>query len=272
MLNRDRNIVTLHDLYNALTQNLQVHKDIYQFLPQFFKIVEPYHMPFEPLGDDKFVFQIKDVFTSEIGMKTKLYQIALKRIYGAVVPYNFEERLQIEVDSPQSTFANLYKKIMDPALRHLRFRILHNDIFTHKKMYKLSMTNSERCPNCNSVETLQHQLFDCEGPQALWRVFNNLMSNLGGEDLQVHSFAEAVNIQCNSNTVSETIKSIVLKCCIQIDRPTINSDIVLLRLLLKTTTTEISVLKKRKKPPKGIISRWRKIKSLVDTEIQRRNQ
>jgi hypothetical protein len=197
--------------------------------------------------------------------------MALKRIYGAVVPYNLEERLQIEVESPQYTFVNLYKKILDPALRHLRFRILHNDIFTHKKMFKLSMSNSEQCPNCNAAETLQHQLFDCEGPQALWRMFNKLVSDFGRRDLRVQSFPEAINVQSNSNSVVETMKSVVLKCCIQMERPTIASDIVLLRILLKIATSEITALKKRKRHLNGVISKWHRIKSLVETEVQGRN-
>ena len=60
------------------------------------------------------------------------------------------------------------KKLRCVRAKNLALRILHGDIFTGEKMFKLGMTDTDQCQRCDRRESLEHMLKDCWYPTRIW--------------------------------------------------------------------------------------------------------
>ena len=72
------------------------------------------------------------------------------------------------------------------------------------------MTNSPNCTSCQQVESVSHQLFECQNAQSLWGMYNSITGKT------VNNFVDIIT--CNEEIDIEIIKSIIIKRLIQIDR------------------------------------------------------
>ena len=112
-------------------------------------------------------------------------------------------------------------------------------------MTKLRMTQDTTCDNCNQDEDIKHQLHDCQTVRRLWQFFNSVVTTFGRQDMQVFNFVEAVTIPHNSHLITETFKSIILKFCIQIQRPNPNSISQIYSFTQNYFSRELFILKKK---------------------------
>jgi hypothetical protein len=46
-------------------------------------------------------------------------------------------------------------------LRNVYFRLIHNNFFTHVRMKKYRMTETDECPCCHMTESSKHLLWEC---------------------------------------------------------------------------------------------------------------
>ena len=110
-------------------------------------------------------------------------------------------------------FADLYKNIWaikQPALRAIRLKLCFKDVYSNERRHRFGISDSPLCSICGQVETVEHQLFDCDNAQRLWRMFENACGS------SVQSFREV--ILCSDRIEVESLKSTIIKALIQIDR------------------------------------------------------
>ena len=100
-------------------------------------------------------------------------------------------------------------KIRNPSLRNVRLKVLYKDVYCQERRNRFGLADSPFCEICNSVEDVQHQLFDCKNSKRMWQLYEKIFG------CSV-SFKEVVLIK--SSIPAEIVKSTILKLLIQIDR------------------------------------------------------
>ena len=56
-----------------------------------------------------------------------------------------------------------------PFTKYLQFKVLHNRIFTNKKLYDIGLIDNSACPYCNEPEeTMEHALIYCNTVVEFW--------------------------------------------------------------------------------------------------------
>ena len=103
--------------------------------------------------------------------------------------------------------------IRNPTLRAIRMKILHKDIWTQEKRYKLGITNNNACDICGEPESVIHQLFTCSNASRIWNNFS-----IFGNNHDCHKKAFVNLIAVSNEFAYETVKSAIFKVLIQIDR------------------------------------------------------
>jgi hypothetical protein len=251
-LTRMRGPSTLAQLFDS---RINLRPDSYfvcNLLPNFFKSLQQDYILQQPIIVHKYFFQCGEVFCSDQHISTRLLQLHFKSVLNSVAHIDITTRLDLllEDQDKEKIFTLLYNKILDPSFRALRYRILHKDVFTKVKMFKLGMCPSALCDCCQVEETISHQLYDCQGAKHLWRWYNATVQQFNRHDLQVFNFQEAILIPPQAHFVTELFKSTILKFCIQIDRPTVQSHIAVYKFLTNYLARELYILKK--KPDKNM--------------------
>ena len=75
------------------------------------------------------------------------------------IPYNIVKR----------AFHNLHRMKEGPFTKYLQFKVLHNRIFTNKKLYDIGLIDNSACPYCNEPEeTMEHALIYCNMVVEFW--------------------------------------------------------------------------------------------------------
>lgn len=92
-------------------------------------------------------------------------------------------------------------------------KILHKDIWTQEKRYKLGITNNNACDICGEPESVIHQLFTCSNASRIWNNFS-----IFGNNHDCHKKAFVNLIAVSNEFAYETVKSAIFKVLIQIDR------------------------------------------------------
>jgi hypothetical protein len=98
----------------------------------------------------------------------------------------------------------------NPKLRNIYFRLIHNDFFTHVRMRKYKMMQTDKCPRCSQTETPKHLLWECEHVKSIWSLFKTLMTQTLNGNECIHNF-----VQFWTNM----IKIKIIQELIQIERP-----------------------------------------------------
>ena len=82
-------------LASLFDSRLRLRPDSYlvcNFLPQFFKNLQPHYQLQQPTGDAKFVFKVADIYVPDVGASTKFLQIHFKEVYRSTEEFaQFEE-------------------------------------------------------------------------------------------------------------------------------------------------------------------------------------
>ena len=92
--------------------------------------------------------------------------------------------------------------------------------------------------SCDSIETFEHQLFDCQNAQRLWDLYNSCFHTN-----KVTSLKEAIS--CMEYSFAELTKGLIFKLLIQIDRSMHLSIKDIINKLLSMIMVEIICCKNR---------------------------
>jgi hypothetical protein len=105
----------------------------------------------------------------------------------------------------------------NPKLRNIYFRLIHNDFFTHVRMKKYRMTETDACTRCSMTETSKHLLWECIHVKNIWNLFNDMMNSVGGGQECVNKFDDVFQT-CEMPAIS-IVKAKIIQALIQIERP-----------------------------------------------------
>jgi len=147
---------------------------------------------------------------------TKELQWLLKHAMNRTKAANFSSRIKIEIGEE----INIMQFRMDcknPQLRNIHFRLLHNDFYTHERMFKYKMTNSPKCPRCNNIETTQHLLWECRDSKIIWNLYNEILRKVNLQNMTVESYKDIYKTE--SIDILSVLKMKIIKQFIQIVRP-----------------------------------------------------
>lgn len=110
-------------------------------------------------------------------------------------------------------------RIKNPALRTIRFKIAHGDVFSKSRRFKCKLVDNDKCDVCGETETVAHQILECPNAIRLWQPVLNLLG--------IEGTAKTL-IECNQTIESEIAIAVIFKLLCQIDRSrTISADAAL---------------------------------------------
>ena len=95
-------------------------------------------------------------------------------------------------------------------LRSYRLKLLYKDIFSNERRFRFGLSDSPNCVGCGQIETISHQLLECDNAKRLWDMYHRITGKTVDSLLQIIVCTEPIEI--------EIIKSIIIKRLIQIDR------------------------------------------------------
>jgi hypothetical protein len=169
----------------------------------------------EDINDDsnevKYLKIINNVYKPIEEVSTKEIQNILKTVLKKVEEINFDQKLGTSNFEEENIirFRNTCKNV---KLRSIFHRLIHNDFFTHVKMKKYKMTETDKCPRCNEPETTKHLLWECVHSRNIWNIYNQLIL-----DENVNSYDDVYAVNNDYSTVLIKIK--IIQELIQIERP-----------------------------------------------------
>ena len=108
-----------------------------------------------------------------------------------------------------NSFKNLWS-IKHPALRAIRLKLCHRNIFSNERRHRFGIADSPLCSGCGQIETIEHQIYECANAQNLWRMFKDVTG------IDVQGFNDL--LLCSTSTGPEILKSAIIKALIQISR------------------------------------------------------
>ena len=57
---------------------------------------------------------------------------------------------------------------VNARIRFFQYQVLHRSLLTNRKLFLFNLIDSEKCDNCDMVETVTHLLIDCDNLKNLW--------------------------------------------------------------------------------------------------------
>jgi hypothetical protein len=142
---------------------------------------------------------------------TKELQDTLKKVLKKVEVTDFNTKLGV-TNFEEDNISKLRRSCKNPKLRNIYFRLIHNDFYTHVKMFKYKMTETDKCPRCNQIETTKHLLWECIHVKNIWNCCNQII-----QDESVNSYDDVFKVNDNNSTILIKIK--IIQELIQIERP-----------------------------------------------------
>jgi hypothetical protein len=146
---------------------------------------------------------------------TKELQLILKNALKKITKVDFQQKLNIENDVID--IIQLRNDCKNAKLRNIYFRLIHNDFFTYERMFKYKMTDTEKCPRCDSTENTKHLLWECPESRKIWEVYNEMLSSVNLPNLKINQYADIYRTEVLP--VLSTIKLKLIQETIQIIRP-----------------------------------------------------
>jgi hypothetical protein len=84
-------------------------------------------------------------------------------------------------------------------------------------MKKYKMTNSDKCPRCEEMESTKHLLWECNYVKRIWTLYNVMMNKLNLQNEKVLKYEDVYSPGLSVDTC--LIKIRVIQELIQIERP-----------------------------------------------------
>jgi hypothetical protein len=171
-------ITTLADLVQAYEyeKNINLLKSIKLILSSFPKdLVEIAKNFNDSINDDseilKYILITQSERMSIYSVSVKQIQIKLKTVLKRIESTNFERKLGI-AEFKQEEIIVFRKQCKNSKLRNIYFRLINRDFFTHLRMKKYNMVDSDSCPRCGLTETINHLLWECTHSKQIWNLYN----------------------------------------------------------------------------------------------------
>ena len=100
-------------------------------------------------------------------------------------PNGFKKLIaDFELSNVQEIFSIPYLAASETYVWSLQYRVLNFILFTNDKLFKIGLSNSDKCSFCGTcTENLYHLFFNCSSVQAFWNVFTLWWFDLSGEYL-----------------------------------------------------------------------------------------
>ncbi len=152
---------------------------------------------------------IEDITTREL-------QLIFKKVLNKDSSPNLKEKLEIVTNEPIDIIG-FRQSCRNPKLRHIHYRLIHNDFYTYSKMYKFKMTQDSKCPRCSLEETTPHLLWECHESRKIWSLFNKLLDELQCSVYKIANYKDLYKTERNS--AISIIKMKIIQQLIQIERP-----------------------------------------------------
>jgi len=162
------------------------------------------------------ILKIDKTWTPIEQVTTKDLQWILKKSLNRITETDFEAKTDVrnEIINP----LQIRKDCKNAKLRNIYFRMIHNDFFTYKRMFKYKMTTTPNCPRCEHIETSKHLLWECIESKRLWNTYNDLLKRLNLESEKLDHYEDLFKIELVP--ILMTIKLKLVQELIQIIRPT----------------------------------------------------
>ncbi len=197
--------------------------------------------------------------TSEVTVKQ--LQVILKNALGKIEPLKEAEKLKIESFENENIikFRQLCK---NPNMRNIYFRLIHNDFFTHVRMKKYKITETDECPRCGGSEDMRRLLWDCTHASHIWSIYNNIMNKVNHR--RTENFKDVFIPGDNQPTCIIKIK--LIQQLIQIDRPKNWNEEKLKKIIEQTMSTDLYNATKNEAMLIKHKARWKNFKSWINTD------
>ena len=119
------------------------------------------------------------------------YTARCKQFYSTMIsnkartPNGFKKlTADFEPLNAQEVFSIPYLVASETYVWSFQYRILNFILFTNDKLFKIGLSDSDKCSFCGTyTEDLYHLFFNCSFVQAFWNVFTVWWSDLSGEYL-----------------------------------------------------------------------------------------
>ena len=119
------------------------------------------------------------------------YTARCKQFYSTMIsnkartPNGFKKlTADFELLNAQEVFSIPYLVASETYVWSFQYRILNFILFTNDKLFKIGLSDSDKCSFCGTyTEDLYHLFFNCSFVQAFWNVFTVWWSDLSGEYL-----------------------------------------------------------------------------------------
>jgi hypothetical protein len=231
----DLGITTLGELMLAYEyeENININKSMKIIINSFPKhLINIAKLFNEDINSDREKFDymlikphIRVLLTS---ISTKDLQITLKNALNRIDKPNFDEKLGI-INFDTTNIIQFRSNCKNSKLRNIYFRLIHNDFFTHSRMFRYKMTSNDKCPRCGDVESTKHLLWDCSQVRHIWSLFNKLVQSVGSHCDQVLKYDDVYT--ATSSAAINLIKIRLIQEMIQIERPAGWTDIHITKIL-----------------------------------------
>ncbi len=154
-------------------------------------------------------FPIREITTKEL-------QLIFKDILNKTTSINFSEKHGLE-SSESLNIINFRQGCKNPRLRHIHFRLIHDDFFTYSKMFKFKMSVNPNCPRCGLVETTRHLLWECQESRKIWNLLNAILDKNGQWSNRILKYEDIYRTE--TNCIASILKMKIIQETIQNDRP-----------------------------------------------------
>jgi exonuclease III len=149
-------------------------------------------------------------------ISTSEIQWILKKALNRVSVVDFEERLNVP-NGFEINIMEFRNSCKNAKLRNIYFRLIHNDFFTHERMFKYKMVNSPYCPRCGMIENIDHLMWECKESKQIWKCYNEVLNDLGLERMILNKREDLYKTEILSPL--SLIKMKIIQEIIQIERP-----------------------------------------------------
>jgi exonuclease III len=147
---------------------------------------------------------------------TKQFQNTLKKALNKVEEVNFIEKLGVS-DFVKTDILKFRQLCKNSKLRNIYFRLINRDFFTHSRMFKYNMTNTDKCPRCGLTESINHLIWECSHVRTIWGLYNNFVNSVGNEKDHVKTYDDVYRV--GRTPAISLIKIRVIQELIQVERP-----------------------------------------------------
>ena len=136
---------------------------------------------FDPMN---FEYNAKD-FNAYTAKCKQFY--SMMRSTKAKTPNSFKRLIvDFQLSNPHDAFSIQYLTASETYVWPFQYRLLNFILFTNDKLFKIGLSDSDKCSFCgNHTEDLYHLFFNCSFVQVFWNSFTVWWSGISGENLSL---------------------------------------------------------------------------------------